>query len=244
MVLEEFKIYLKKKNSNISDKTIQMYCNTITNYFKFAETKYKNKNKNIYIITKRMFKRYKIELKNRGYALKTINSKIRIFIMYEKFLIESNKKQHEVLNKDLLYKKERKNIKNISNESYERIIEMAKKDNRKYYLMLILYVKYKISLRNLVKIEVNKDIDFNNKKIYIREKEISIDNELERAIKIYLKDRKKFLKGYDNKYLFVSHIGKSTGKPMDKTSVSMAIKIYYEKLIKLEDYYGDWSDLY
>lgn len=45
VVWEEFKIYLKEKNSNISDKTIQMYCNTINNYFKFAKAKntYKRK---------------------------------------------------------------------------------------------------------------------------------------------------------------------------------------------------------
>ena len=113
------------------------------------------------------------------------------------------------------------------------------------YLMFLLYVKCRISSRNLMRIRIKDDINLKNRTIKINDKVIEINNEIERAIRKYLKDRKKFLEGYKNEYLFVSHIGKKYGKPMEKSSLSRAVKKYYQKFIQMNEYYeGYWGDQY
>ena len=244
-ILDQFEKYLKNKNPNISDVTIKMYKESINKYFNFAEDKYKEKKRYIYSISKRKFKLYKSYMKKRGYSINTINMQIRFFSIYEDFLIEINRKEYKVFNKNLYYKPERRNIENISRETYEELIEIAKKDSSKYYLMFLLYVKCRISSRNLMRIRIKDDINLKNRTIKINDKVIEINNEIERAIRKYLKDRKKFLEGYKNEYLFVSHIGKKYGKPMEKSSLSRAVKKYYQKFIQMNEYYeGYWGDQY
>lgn len=243
-ILEEYKNYLKEKNNNISETSIKMYCNAINKYFEFAKNDYKEKKKYIYLITTREFKKYKIHLKRKGYSIQTINYEMRFFKIYENFLITTGRKNKRVIKDKLHYKPERKNIQNISEENYELIIEMAKKDNSKYYLMFILYIRCKISSRKLMNIKIKEDIDLKKKIIKVGDESIEITEEIEKAIRRYLRERKKFLEGYQNDYLFVSHIGKKYGKQMEKTSFSRAVKLYYQRLIESEDYYGDWSDCY
>lgn len=243
-ILEEFKKYLKEKNPNISDITIRMYCDTINDYFKFAKDDYKEKKKYIYLISEREFKKYKTNLRRNGYSIGTINLKIRFFEIYEKFLILTGRKDRIVFNKKIRYKPEMKNIKNISEETYELIIEMAKKDNSKYYLMFLLYRRYKISSRKLMRIKIKEDIDLKNRILRIENETIEITEEIEKALKKYLRERKKFLEGYKNDYLFISHIGKKYGEPMQRTSLRRAVLLYYQKLIESDEYYGDWSDCY
>lgn len=243
-ILNEFEKYVREKNSKISDVTIKMYKDELKKYFKFANKLYKEKKIYTYRLSKRKFTLYKIELKKQGYSLETINWRIRLLSVYDSFLVETGKKKKRTITKKQLYQKEKKNVNNISDETYEILIKMAKKDNSKYYLMFILYARYKISTRKLVKIKIKDNIDFKSREIHIEDRKITITQELERALKSYMKDRKILLKGIENEYLFVSHISRKDGKPMQRTSVRRAIKLYFQRLVESDEYYGYWGDNY
>lgn len=243
-ILNEFEKYARERNSKISDVTIKMYKDELKKYFKFANKLYKEKKIYTYRLSKRKFTLYKIELKKQGYSLETINWRIRLLSAYDSFLVETRKKKKRTITKKLLYQKEKKNVNNISDETYDILIEMAKKDNSKYHLMFILYAKYKIPTRKLVKIKIKDDINFENKEIHIGSTVIRMTKEIERALKKYIKDRKILLKGIKNEYLFVSHISRKDGKPMSRTSIRRAIKLYYERLVESDEYYGYWRDNY
>lgn len=243
-ILSEFEKYVREKNSKISEVSIKMYKDEVRKYFKFANKLYKEKKVYTYRLTKNKFKLYKIELKKEGYSLETINWRIRLLSVYDGFLVETERKKARTVTKKRLYQKEKKNVNNISDETYDILIEMAKKDSSKYHLMFILYAKYKIPTRKLVKIKIKDDIDLKNKEIHVGNAAIKITKEIERALKKYIKDRKILLKGIKNEYLFVSHISRKDSKPMSRTSVRRAIKLYFERLVESDEYYGYWRDNY
>lgn len=239
-----FEIYLRENNPKIKKKSIDFYTSVVKNYLEFAIGEYKIKKNCAFNISKRKLLLYRRMLKHKGYSIKSINTRLNILGVYEKYLVKTGKKEKMVFNSSILYeKKERKNIKNISDESYEEMIEMVENEKNKYCLIFILFSKFKIPTRKIVKIKI-KDIDLKNGKICSNEININMTKELKRVLRKYLPERRKILKGYKNEYLFVSHIGKKTGKSMEKTSISMAVKIYFKKLKESENYYGYWSDDY
>lgn len=243
-ILEEYKKYLSEV-TYMKPGTIDACVRVVRQYFEFVDQFYIEKKKCMYLLSKKKVKLYRTYLMKLGYARGTINGKLILLSIYESFLKKTGrKKKGKRIAKDLIYKKFRKNILDITDNGYEEMIELAKQDSSKYYLMFLLYVRYGISERKIMSIKVNENFDADYKILYLEEKNIELSTEVQKALKQYLKDRKKFLGKHKNCYLFVSHISRKNGKQMDKTSLSRAIKIYYDKLINSEDYFGKWSEIY
>lgn len=243
-LLEEYKKYLSENYPNLKLSTIKLYISNVEEYFNFVKKYYKEKKKCMYLVSNKKVKLYRTYLYRIGYSRKAINHKLLILGLYEHFIVEKGKKKRKQAANNLKYKKFRKNILDITENGYEDIIELAKHDNSKYYLMFLLFVRYGISERKIMSIKLKENFDSNYKVLFLESKKIELSTEVQKALKRYLKDRKMFLGKYENDYLFVSHISRKSGKPMDKTSLSRAVKIYYEKLINSEDYFGKWSEIY
>lgn len=243
-VEQEFTDFLNNKRPKLKNEYIKWCIKNVEEYFEFVDKYYKEKKVCIYKLGIKKTKLYRIYLKKQGYSVCTINIKLKSLILYEDFLEISGKKKCQGLVRKILYNEEiKRNINNISRESYAQMIKLAKKENNKHCLILILFAEYKIHTRALVKIKMN-DINFEDKTITVGKKIMKFTKETDVALKRYIKDRKKLLKGHENKYLFFSHISKSKENCMEKSSVSMIVKLYYNKLLESDDYYEYWRDCY
>lgn len=236
--------YLNKIKPKVKKSFIEWNIRNMREYFKFADNFYKDKKIYIYRMGKKKLRLYRLYLKNQGYSVHTVNAKLKSLILYENYLIDSGIKKNQSYLTNIMYnEKERRNINNISRESYEQMIEIAKHKSSKHYLILILFAEYKIHTREIVKIKM-KDISFNDKSIQISEKKIKLTEKTYYALRKYIKDRKKLLIGHKNDYLFFSHISRAKECSMEKSSVSMIVRLYYNKLLESDDYYEYWRDNY
>lgn len=243
-VEQEFESFLENKKPKLESTYIKCCIKNVKEYFEFANKHYKEKKKYIYELGIKKIILYRMHLKNKGYSVRTVNIKLKSLILYENFLKNAGKKREQGYVKKILYnEKIKRNINNISRESYEQMIKMAKKENNKHCLILILFAEYKIHTKEIADLRVN-DINLNDKTILIGKRKIKLTKKAEDVLNSYLKDRKKLLNGQKNDYLFISHISKNKEKGIDRTSIRMVVKLYYHKLLESEDYYEHWRDCY
>lgn len=237
-ILKDFKDYLKENYSTDGEQnTIKSYYSDIKQFLNFFEEYY---GENIINFQRAHIIEYKQNFLNqKEYKYTTINRKLASISIYEDFLIEKGyrKDEKKVIKKHDFYKIDRPYITSnqLPRETVKKVRLKAGETSKRDYAMIVLFSEGGLRVSELVNLEVKRDLDFDMYTIKILGKgnkirTITMEGSILEAIKDYLKERKEFLNGRENKYLFVSNKTANTNKPMCRTTVNNLLEKYCEKV--------------
>ena len=101
-LLDDFKIYLKLKNTKIKQECVEFYLETVNQFLEFFIKVFTNK-KSIYRISERQLLVYRNYLYKNNEFVASINTKLSILSIFENFLIDTGKKENKSFKKSILY---------------------------------------------------------------------------------------------------------------------------------------------
>lgn len=237
-ILKEFKEYLEE-NYDTSGKqnTIKNYMSDIEQFLNYFEEEFGEK---IIDFSRADYTEFKKHITDElQYKFSTINRKSASLSIYENFLIEKEirKSGAKVIKKKDFYKIERQFITSqmLPKTTIKKVRLKAGRENKRDYLMFILFDEGGLRVSELVDLQIERDIDFNMYSIRILGKgnkirSIFMDQIIYDAICDYLPEREKLLNGRENKYLLVSNKTANTNKPMCRTSINNILTEYCKKV--------------
>ena len=205
-LIEEFKKYLKYQK-NYSDYTISNYIKDITEYNSFLvgnKFKYNNVDYDDCI-------KYLNFLNDKKLSKSTVSRKLSSLRTFYKYLVLNNKVDNNPFILVTSPKKEKRIPKFINYNNIEEIFNIpdlnTKQGQREKIILEILYSSG-VRVSELVNIKL-KDIDFNNKSIFIfgkgkKERIVSFGDYAKDMLNMYINDgRKKLLGSIESDYLIV-----------------------------------------
>lgn len=237
-ILEKFKIYLEENYDTSGDQnTIKNYMRDVKQFLNYFEEKFDEK---IIDFSKADYSEYKKHITDDlQYKFTTINRKTASLSIYENFLIEEKIRESgaKVIKKKDFYKIERQFITSqmLPKTTIKKVKLKAGRENKRDYLMFILFDEGGLRVSELINLQIERDIDFNMYSIHILGKgnkirSIFMEQIIYDAICDYLPERSKLLNGRENKYLLVSNKTANTNKPMSRTSINNILTEYCKKV--------------
>lgn len=235
-ILNEFEKYLKEKFAKDSEQnTIKNYLSDVKQFIKFFEEEYGEEVMTFNHIELSEYINYMRNKKN--YKFTTMNRKIAAISNYDDFLVDTKRKEAKsVRNKDY-FKIQRNYITAdmLPVNTINKIKLRAARDSSRDYAMFVLYDEGGFRCSELLEIVLDRDIDFEMRKIQVigkgnKVRRVTMNDKMKNAIEEYIKDREKFLNGRENKYLFVSNKTANNGKRMGRTSINNILSSYCNKV--------------
>ena len=237
-ILKKFKEYLEENYDTSGEQnTIKNYMTDIEQFLNYFE---KHFGETIIDFSRADYAEFKKYINDDlQYKFSTINRKSASLSIYENFLIEKNirKSGAKIIKKKDFYKIERQFITSqmLPKTTIKKVRLKAGRENKRDYLMFILFDEGGLRVSELVNLQIERDIDFNMYSIRILGKgnkirSIFMDQIIYDAICDYLPERAKLLNGRDNKYLLVSNKTANTNKPMCRTSINNILTGYCKKV--------------
>lgn len=237
-ILKKFKEYLEENYDTSGEQnTIKNYMTDIEQFLNYFEKHFGETIIDFSRADYAEFKKYITD--DLQYKFSTINRKSASLSFYENFLIEKNirKSGAKIIKKKDFYKIERQFITSqmLPKTTIKKVRLKAGRENKRDYLMFILFDEGGLRVSELVNLQIERDIDFNMYSIRILGKgnkirSIFMDQIIYDAICDYLPERAKLLNGRDNKYLLVSNKTANTNKPMCRTSINNILTGYCKKV--------------
>lgn len=237
-ILDKFLEYLKnnyKTTNQNENNTVNAYYSDVKQFFKYYEEQFGEK---FVIFQRSNVIEYKDYLIEKGYKYSTINRKLAALSIYENFLIESEiKNDAKKIKKADFYTIERPFVTAdmMPRKTIRKIKQKAEEMNIRDYLILVILDNGGLRVSELVKLELERDIDMEGRKITILGKGnkirmIIIDELMYEVLNDYIPYRKELLNGRKNKYLLVSNKTVNTNSPMGRTSINNILKKYCDIL--------------
>lgn len=235
-LLNEFENYLKKNFAKDDEQnTIKNYLSDVKQFIEFFENEYGEEVITFNHIELLEYINYMRNKKN--YKFTTMNRKIAAISNYDDFLIETNRKEVKAVRNKDYFKIQRNYITAdmLPVNTINKIKLRAAKDSSRDYAMFVLYDEGGFRCSELLGIVLDRDIDFEMRKIQVigkgnKIRKVTMNDKMKNAIEEYLVDREKLLNGRQNKYLFVSNKTANTGKRMGRTSINNILNSYCNKV--------------
>lgn len=235
-LLNEFENYLKKNFAKDDEQnTIKNYLSDVKQFIDFFENEYGEEVITFNHIELLEYINYMRNKKN--YKFTTMNRKIAAISNYDDFLIETNRKEVKAVRNKDYFKIQRNYITAdmLPVNTINKIKLRAAKDSSRDYAMFVLYDEGGFRCSELLGIVLDRDIDFEMRKIQVigkgnKIRKVTMNDKMKNALEEYLVDREKFLNGRQNKYLFVSNKTANTGKRMGRTSINNILNAYCNKV--------------
>ena len=233
-VIEEFEKYLKSIYSNDGEQnTIKSYISDIKQFINFFSNHFGEEIVDFSTAHVIEYKKYLLE--DRSLKFSSINRKMASLSIYENFLIDRNirKDATKYIKKRDFYKIDRPYITSdmLPKETIKKVRLKSGIKNKRDYAMFVILDEGGLRVSELIKLELERDIDFNMYQIRILGKGQKIRNVFMNkiiydAIMDYLPEREKILNGRKNKYLFISNKTANSNKPMGRTSINNILNKY------------------
>lgn len=235
-LLNEFENYLKENfEKDEEQNTIKNYLSDVKQFIEFFEKQYGEEVTTFNHIELSEYINYMKNKKN--YKFTTMNRKIAAISNYDDFLIETKRKDSKAVRNKDYFKIQREHITAdmLPTNTINKIKLRAAKDNSRDYAMFVLYDEGGFRCSELLGIVIDRDIDFQMRKIQVigkgsKIRKVTMNDKMKNAIEEYLVDREKLLNGRKNKYLFVSNKTANSGKRMGRTSVNNILNSYCDKV--------------
>lgn len=223
-LLGEFENYLKKNFAKDDEQnTIKNYLSDVKQFIDFFENEYGEEVTTFNHIELLEYINYMRNRKN--YKFTTMNRKIAALSNYDDFLIETKRKNEKAVRSKDYFKIQRNYITAdmLPVNTINKIKLRAAKDSSRDYAMFVLYDEGGFRCSELLGIVLDRDIDFEMRKIQVigkgnKIRKVTMNDKMKNALEEYLKDREKFLNGRHNKYLFISNKTANTGEKMGRTT--------------------------
>lgn len=235
-LLGEFENYLKKNFAKDDEQnTIKNYLSDVKQFIDFFENEYGEKVTTFNHIELLEYINYMRNRKN--YKFTTMNRKIAALSNYDDFLIETKRKDEKTVRSKDYFKIQRNYITAdiLPVNTINKIKLRAAKDSSRDYAMFVLYDEGGFRCSELLGIVLDRDIDFEMRKIQVigkgnKIRKVTMNDKMKNALEEYLKDREKFLNGRHNKYLFISNKTANTGEKMGRTTINNILNRYCDKV--------------
>lgn len=237
-ILKAFREYLEENYDTVGERnTIKAYMTDINQFLNYFKEHFGEEIIDFSRADYTEFKKYITD--DLQYKFSTINRKSAAISIYENFLIENEirKSGAKVIKKKDFYKIERQFITSqmLPKTTIKKVRLKAGRENKRDYLMFILFDEGGLRVSELINLQIERDIDFNMYSIRILGKgnkirSIFMDQIIYDAICDYLPERAELLNGRDNKYLLVSNKTANTNKPMCRTSINTILTEYCKKV--------------
>lgn len=235
-LLGEFENYLKKNFAKDDEQnTIKNYLSDVKQFIDFFENEY---GEEVTIFNHIELLEYINYMRNKkNYKFTTMNRKIAALSNYDDFLIETKRKNEKAVRSKDYFKIQRNYITAdmLPVNTINKIKLRAAKDSSRDYAMLVLYDEGGFRCSELLGIVLDRDIDFEMRKIQVigkgnKIRKVTMNDKMKNALEEYLKDREKFLNGRHNKYLFISNKTANTGEKMGRTTINNILNRYCDKV--------------
>ena len=237
-IMKLFKDYLEE-NYNLEGErnTIKAYYSDVNQFINFFKDHFGEQIvdfSNAHIIEYRKYLLDEMSLK-----FSSINRKMAAISIYENFLIDKNirKSGVKIIKKRDFYKIDRPYITSdmLPKETIKKVRLKAGINSKRDYAMFVILDEGGLRVSELIKLELERDIDFDMYQIRILGKgqkirSIFIDKIMYDALIDYLPEREKLLNGRVNKYLFVSNKSANTNKPIGRTSINNILNKYCNEI--------------
>lgn len=235
-LLGEFENYLKKNFAKDDEQnTIKNYLSDVKQFIDFFENEYGEEVTTFNHIELLEYINYMRNRKN--YKFTTMNRKIAALSNYDDFLIETKRKDEKAVRSKDYFKIQRNYITAdmLPVNTINKIKLRAAKDSSRDYAMFVLYDEGGFRCSELLGIVLDRDIDFEMRKIQVigkgnKIRKVTMNDKMKNALEEYLKDREKFLNGRHNKYLFISNKTANTGEKMGRTTINNILNRYCDKV--------------
>lgn len=235
-LLNEFENYLKKNFAKDDEQnTIKNYLSDVKQFIEFFENEYGEEVITFNHIELLEYINYMRNKKN--YKFTTMNRKIAAISNYDDFLIETKRKEIKAVRNKDYFKIQRNYITAdmLPVNTINKIKLRAAKDSSRDYAMFVLYDEGGFRCSELLGIILDRDIDFEMRKIQVigkgnKIRKVTMNDKMKNALKEYLIDREKLLSGRQNKYLFVSNKTANNGKRIGRTSINNILNSYCNKV--------------
>lgn len=235
-LLGEFENYLKKNFAKDDEQnTIKNYLSDVKQFIDFFENEY---GEEVTIFNHIELLEYINYMRNKkNYKFTTMNRKIAALSNYDDFLIETKRKDEKAVRSKDYFKIQRNYITAdmLPVNTINKIKLRAAKDSSRDYAMFVLYDEGGFRCLELLGIVLDRDIDFEMRKIQVigkgnKIRKVTMNDKMKNAIEEYLEDREKFLNGRHNKYLFISNKTANTGEKMGRTTINNILNRYCDKV--------------
>lgn len=236
--LKMFNEYLIENYSkgNPEENTIKAYMSDMKKFFSYYENTF---GEDVVIIQRSNVIEYKKYLVELGRKYTTINRNLASMSIYENFTIDRKikKDDNKVVKKADFYTIERPFITSdmLPRKTIRKVKNKAENENKRDYCMFVLFDNGGLRVSELTKLELNRDIDLDSRRIILlgkgnKVRMIFIDDYMYSALNDYIEKRNLFLNGRENKYLFVSNKTANTGEAMGRTSINNILNKYCDDL--------------
>lgn len=235
-LLGEFENYLKKNFAKDDEQnTIKNYLSDVKQFIDFFENEY---GEEVTIFNHIELLEYINYMRNKkNYKFTTMNRKIAALSNYDEFLIETKRKNEKAVRSKDYFKIQRNYITAdmLPVNTINKIKLRAAKDSSRDYAMFVFYDEGGFRCSELLGIVLDRDIDFEMRKIQVigkgnKIRKVTMNDKMKNALEEYLKDREKFLNGRHNKYLFISNKTANTGERMGRTTINNILNKYCDKV--------------
>lgn len=235
-MLGEFENYLKKNFAKDDEQnTIKNYLSDVKQFIDFFENEY---GEEVTIFNHIELLEYINYMRNKkNYKFTTMNRKIAALSNYDDFLIETKRKNEKAVRSKDYFKIQRNYITAdmLPINTINKIKLRAAKDSSRDYALFVLYDEGGFRCSELLGIVLDRDIDFEMRKIQVigkgnKIRKVTMNDKMKNALEEYLKDREKFLNGRHNKYLFISNKTANTGEKMGRTTINNILNRYCDKV--------------
>lgn len=235
-MLGEFENYLKKNFAKDDEQnTIKNYLSDVKQFIDFFENEY---GEEVTIFNHIELLEYINYMRNKkNYKFTTMNRKIAALSNYDDFLIETKRKDEKAVRSKDYFKIQRNYITAdmLPVNTINKIKLRVAKDSSRDYAMFVLYDEGGFRCSELLGIVLDRDIDFEMRKIQVigkgnKIRKVTMNDKMKNALEEYLKDREKFLNGRHNKYLFISNKTANTGEKMGRTTINNILNRYCDKV--------------
>lgn len=235
-LLGEFENYLKKNFAKDDEQnTIKNYLSDVKQFIDFFENEY---GEEVTIFNHIELLEYINYMRNKkNYKFTTMNRKIAALSNYDDFLIETKRKNEKAVRSKDYFKIQRNYITAdmLPVNTINKIKLRAAKDSSRDYALFVLYDEGGFRCSELLGIVLDRDIDFEMRKIQVigkgnKIRKVTMNDKMKNALEEYLKDREKFLNGRHNKYLFISNKTANTGEKMGRTTINNILNRYCDKV--------------
>lgn len=235
-MLGEFENYLKKNFAKDDEQnTIKNYLSDVKQFIDFFENEY---GEEVTIFNHIELLEYINYMRNKkNYKFTTMNRKIAALSNYDDFLIETKRKNEKAVRSKDYFKIQRNYITAdmLPVNTINKIKLRAAKDSSRDYALFVLYDEGGFRCSELLGIVLDRDIDFEMRKIQVigkgnKIRKVTMNDKMKNALEEYLKDREKFLNGRHNKYLFISNKTANTGEKMGRTTINNILNRYCDKV--------------
>ena len=229
----EYENYLKKNYT--SEKTISSYLSDVKKFIKHYSEYY---GEDIISFSRGHVIEYKkYLLEELGEAFTTINRKLASLSIYENFLIEIGiKKSKDIIKRDY-FKIDLPTITAdmLPQKTIKKVVLKSSVNNIRDYMILTLMQEGGLRVSEVIGIVLNRDVDFEMRRIVIfgkgnKIRYILMSDAIYEALNEYLPEREKILNGKENKYLIISNRTANNGKQIHRSLVNKLLSKYCEEL--------------